>query len=421
VCASAFEKIDHPSLKKDTPVRRTQKKKAIYIVAGAFTNKGPEAMLLTVADAIRNRLPDVNIFARIPSRYFQEARHNGLIPVNGDPPRSAIAGLISKVRTARIYHKSTYLDIGGYQFGDPWGEKHAWNKLRGVKHCVRFGNQVFFMPQTWGPFSSDSIRQAVRNIIHAATLVFARDKTSFAELQKLAGTDNPKVRFAHDLAWNFQGAALSVGRQLIQDAGLSIKKDQITVCVTPNLRVYERSKGNGQDSTYIETLRDIIRHLCSRHSTQVILIGHELRTNNSEVPDDRILCNYVLKSLGKSLPVVHIDKFIPAAQVKSVIGNCDLAISSRYHALIAALSQGVPAIAIGWAHKYDELLAEFGLSSNLLSLSRPTEEILKDIDAVIERLPQIRQTIPPTVEAMKRSGQEAIGAVISKIEERFRD
>jgi len=400
---------------------RRSKKKAIYIVAGAFTNKGPEAMLLTVADAIRNRLPDVDIFARIPSRYFQETRANGLIPVNGDPPRSAIAVLISKIRMARIYHKSIYLDIGGYQFGDPWGEKHAWNKLRGVKHCVRFGNQVFFMPQTWGPFSSDSIREAVRNIINAATLAFARDKTSFAELQKLVGTDNPKVRFAHDMAWNFRGADLPVGRQLIQDAGLSIKKDSITVCVTPNLRVYERSNGNEQDNTYIKTFRDIIRHLCSKHGAQVILIGHQLYKDNSENKDDRILCTYVLKSLDKSLPVVHVDKFLPAAQVKSIIGNCDLAISSRYHALIAALSQGVPAIAIGWAHKYDELLAEFGLSSNLLSLSKPTEEILKDIDAAIERLPQLRKIIPPKAEEMKKSGQQAINDVLSRIEDKLED
>lgn len=398
------------------------KKKAIYIVAGAFTNKGPEAMLLTLADAIRNRLPDVDIFTGIPSQYFKEARANGLIPVKSDHPTSLISSLQSKVRVARMYYRcAVMIDIGGYQFGDPWGEKHAWKKLKTVKYCTHFGNLVFFMSQTWGPFSSASIAEAVRSIINIAMLVYARDKTSLAILQKLVGEENSKARFAHDIAWNFQGADLSVGRQLIQNAGLSIKKGSITVCVTPNLRVYERSKGNGQDSADIKTLRDIIRHLCSKHGAQVILIGHQLYKDNSEKKDDRILCNYLLKSLNKSLPVVHVDKFLSAAQVKSIIGNCDMAISSRYHALIAALSQGVPAIAIGWAHKYDELMGELGLSSNLLSLSKATEEILKDIDAAIERLPEFRKIILPRVEAMKKSGQQAINEVLSRIEERFQD
>jgi colanic acid/amylovoran biosynthesis protein len=399
---------------------RSSKKKAIFIAGLAFTNKGPEAMVLTAVDAIRRRLPDVDIFAKIPSEYFGDARAHGMIPVNGDQLVSVMSRLRSKIRMARIYYKCAYLDIGGYQFGDPWGEKHAWRKLRGVKHCARFGNQVFFMPQTWGPFSSDSIRKAVRNIVNAATLVFARDKTSFAELQKLAGMDNPKVRFAHDLAWDFHGDDLSVGRQLMREVGLCDRNGSFIVCVTPNLRVYERAAGEGQNNKYIQSLRDVTEHLCIAHKAQVMLLGHELR-RRPKAEDDRTLCRCLMSILDRSLPVVHLDRFLTAAQTKSVIGNCHLVISSRYHALIAALSQGVPSAAIGWAHKYDELLAEFGLSSNLLSLSKPTEEILKDIDAVIERLSQIRQTIPPTVEAMKRSGQEAIDAVISKIEERFRD
>lgn len=400
-------------------MKRLKTKKAIYILAGSFVSKGNEAMLLTVAGAIQNRLPDVDIFAKIPSEYFPDTRAHGLIPVSGDEPTSLMSRLLSKARTARMYYKCIYLDIGGYQFGDPWGERSAWKKWEAVKHCVRFGNLVFFMPQTWGPFSSDSIREAVTNIINAATLAFARDKTSLQEMQKLVGTDNPKVRFAHDLAWSFQGADLSLGRQLIQDAGLSIKKNSITVCVIPNMRVYERSKGNGQDNAYIKTLGDIVRHLCSAHGAQVILIGHQLRRNNPEVNDDRILCNYLLKSLDKSLPVIHIDKWLPAAQVKSIIGNCDMAISSRYHGLIAALSQAVPAVAIGWAHKYDELMAEFGFSSNLVSLSKPTQEILESIDVAIERLSEFREIIPSKVEAMKKSGQQAINEVISRIEERF--
>jgi colanic acid/amylovoran biosynthesis protein len=402
---------------------KRSKKKAIYITGCSFANKGPEAMILTTVGAIRRRWPDMDIFVQVPSLYFDEARSNRLIPVKSDRPALIVSSLLSKIQMARVYCKSAALvDLGGYQFGDVWGENHAWKMLNSIKNCTRFGNTVFFLPQTWGPFSSASIIDAVRSIVDIAEVVYTRDRSSFAEMEKVMGGKNPKIRFAHDVAWNFQGADLSVGARLIRDAGLSEKKKgSITVCVTPNLRVYERAEGTGQDNEYIKVLREIVKHLCSVYNARVILIGHELRKNNMQIKDDRILCDCLLSTLDKSLPVVHLNKYLPAAEVKSVIGNCDLSVSSRYHALIAALSQGIPAVAIGWAHKYDELMSEFGLSENLISLSKTTDVILKDIDAVVERLGQCREKIVSKVGIMKKSGQEAVNEVISKLEERFKD
>jgi colanic acid/amylovoran biosynthesis protein len=399
----------------------TTKKKAIFIYGCSFTNKGPEAMILTVADAIRQRFPGAEIFVRVPSLYFSEARANRLIPINKDQPTSAISHLMSKMRMIRVYYKTILVDVGGYQFGDPWGEDHARRRLKSVRLFSLLGNPVFFMPQTWGPFSTDSIGKAVRSIVDIAQVVYARDRASLTFLQQLAGAENPKVRFAHDVAWNFRGDELALGRRLIQETGLSMGENSITVCVIPNLRVYERCEGTGRDNKYIKVLCEVVRYLCSAHNARVILMGHELRRNNFDVPDDRILCNYILAALGKSMPVVHIDKWLPAGQVKSVIGNCDLAISSRYHGLIAALSQGVPSIAIGWAHKYEELFSEFGMSSNLLSLSKTNEETFEDIDAIIRQLPQQRKLVLANLDIMKKGARQAIDDILSRMEARLHE
>jgi len=50
-----------------------------------------------------------------------------------------------------------------------------------------------------------------------------------------------------------------------------------------------------------------------------------------------------------------------AEEIKSVIGCSDLVIGSRFHSLVAGLSQGVPVVAIGWSHKYEKLLRSFEL------------------------------------------------------------
>lgn len=86
-----------------------------------------------------------------------------------------------------------------------------------------------------------------------------------------------------------------------------------------------------------------------------------------------------------------------------MIGECDLMLGSRFHALIAALSSGVPSVAIGWAHKYPELLGEFGMEHLVFDHDALTPDAL--IKAVLdvwdsradyraeinERLPEVKE------------------------------
>jgi len=395
--------------------------KIVRIIGAGFGNKGAEAMLLTVAEAVHRNLPGVKIVARVSSTDFAQTAESARIDLEMEPPRAFIRRIIAWVKTPKIRYKAAaVIDIGGYQFGDAWGANHTRNKARQVKKWIRSGEQVFFLPQAWGPFSTSPVSKAVSSIINTATLSFARDKTSLAEIRKLVGTNSPKVRFAHDIAWNFKGDDLSVGKQLIKDTGFPLDYNKLTVCLIPNTQVYNRIKGfSGPENEYIVLLREIAKHLCKAHNAQVILLGHQFLKDNSMRKDDRMLCNYILSSLDRSLPVVHLDRVLSAAQAKAVIGNCDLLLSSRYHALIAAMSQGIPSAAIGWSHKYDELMSEVSLRSNVISLSKEKKDILRDIDLIVEQTAQAKETLKSTVPVMKQGGQKALDEVVSAIKDKF--
>lgn len=378
-------------------------------------------MMLMVAEAVRRNLPGVDIVARVRLKDAAQGPNNAWMHLEMKPPRALIRRIMAAIKMPRIRYKAgAVIDIGGYQFGDPWGANYARNKAGQVKQWIRSGQPVFFLPQAWGPFSSAPIRKATTSIINTATLSFARDKKSLQELQKLVGTNHPKVRLAHDIAWNFKGEELSAGSRLMKEAGLAPKGDMLTVCLIPNLQVFKRSKGDGPQNEYILSLRDIVTHLCRVHNAQVVILKHQFVDDPSK-NNDRTLCSYVLSSLDASLPVVNLDKALSAAQVKSIIGNCDLSLSSRYHALIAAMSQGVPSAAIGWSHKYDELMADIGLGSNVISLSKTKKDVLQDVDAIVERMAQAREVLKSTVPVMKQSGQNALDEVISAVKEMLQE
>jgi len=393
-------------------------RKAVCIVGGGFVNKGAEAMVLTVAHAVRKGLADTDIYVRSDSRELEQVRQHGLLPWESIEPTGLVSRFRSKIKTVGIYYKcSAFIDVGGYQFGDPWGEEHVRRMARAFRRCARFGNLVFFMPQAWGPFSSPAMCDAIQCVVNTATLCYVRDKTSMTAVEELVGKKHPRIRFAHDIAWNFQGADTSVGRQLIRDAGLVTGENSITVCVTPNMRVYERNHGVGNANEYVIFLRELITYLCRSYDARIVLMGHELRADNRDKRDDRYLCNLLLESIDRSLSIAHVDGLLTAAQIKAVIGNCDLLLSSRYHALIAALSQGIPVMAIGWSHKYDQLLAEVGLAQNLISVTKSEDKVHRKIDVIMERLPELAATVRARIPEFKNSGREALDEVVLAIEQ----
>ncbi len=387
------------------------------VAGGGFTNKGAEAMVLAVADVLQDRLPNLNIYVIAPFGEARAIEDAGLIPTGRGHPRSPVARFRSAIRTRHAYRTCrAFIDVGGYQFGDAWGTKRAGQKAELLSSLASRRVPIFLMPQAWGPFSSRGLSHTVRRIVDASTVCFVRDAASMRMMHDLFGAGNPKICFAHDIAWNFRGAASSVGERLLDQAGWKRDRCALTVAVTPNLRVYEKSEGTGAQSQYVRFLMQVTRHLCSMHNAQVVLIGHELSLAKTRVKDDRTLCSLLLDLLDGKWPVVHVDAEMSAADVKSVIGNCDLLVASRYHALISALSQSIPVAAAGWSHKYDELLKEVGLSENGLSIGTSVPQVSASLDRIIQRLSHSRTVIQSKLPGIKANAADAVETMVSGVE-----
>ena len=93
------------------------------------------------------------------------------------------------------------------------------------------------------------------------------------------------------------------------------------------------------------------------------------------------ICDQINKTLGNKLEVIA---GLNAKEVKGVIGSSYFCISSRYHGVASALSQGVPCISTSWNHKYEMLFKDYGLEDMVLDLESSEKDQRAKVDKVLE-------------------------------------
>jgi colanic acid/amylovoran biosynthesis protein len=91
--------------------------------------------------------------------------------------------------------------------------------------------------------------------------------------------------------------------------------------------------------------------------------GYEPVLLVQETGRDPALARRLSRRLDPSVPVaLETD----AVRIKGIIGASAAVITSRYHSLVCALSQGVPCLATSWSHKYRHLVDEYGYGEALV-------------------------------------------------------
>ncbi len=347
----------------------------ILITLGSFQNKGAEALILTARRFLRERFPSCELFAPScdPSSQ-QRVRSEDIRAVAIPTGRHRLRKLADLVRSYLglgntnlrrwLEHDLPPLrgvvDISGFAYGDQWGWRrtaHGWWFYSAIDSM---GAAVVFLPQAWGAFTGFKIRLAACQLLKRATLVYARDRESYQALADLNAIPDDRLRMAPDIAFHFRGDPPETGKRILTESGIPVGKQPI-LALTPNMRAFERS-GNldGSGSPYLDFLCHVVRDTVGSTDCLVVLVPHETKPSG-HARDDCWLTRRIREDTGLADRVFALEGEHTAAQLKSIIANADFLVGSRYHSLIAALSHRVPAVAIGWSHKYAQLMRSVGL------------------------------------------------------------
>ena len=344
--------------------------KVFEIRMAAFENKGAAMMLIAAARGVRASSPDA-IVAVAPDHKtpFQQRAKHGLWHRaehrrGGVDLGKAIDLLPRKWRRRYGFVTETEVDVildaAGLAYSDQWGPSHAQELARRAVAWKKAGKKLILLPQAFGPFSSPEIRAAIKTVADHADLMFARDPVSLAYLTEVVG-ERAHIRLAPDFTNLLAGEPTSI-----------TLPGPSPVAIVPNARMLDKTDQTAA-AIYLEFLLDCAEALQANGHTPFFLVH--------EGAADLAIAKQVVSAMAAPVKILCPDD---ALQAKTLLGGCTGVVSSRYHAIISALSQGVPAIGTGWSHKYTALFADYGCPDALVSVTDQKNDIEAALAPIID-------------------------------------
>ena len=338
-----------------------------------FINKGAELMLHAILQKVSKEIPGAK-FTMVPGppwRPWEKIAALGIYPklsfsrcrIPWDELACCIPDQLRK-RFGMVLDKevNVVLDASGFAYSDQWGLRTTAIMARAVRKWKRRGTRVILLPQAFGPFTSPEIQRVFRTIAENAYLIYPRDEESYNHIVSLVG-ERDNIRIAPDFTVLLEG--------IIPEYWDSLASP---VCIVPNYRMVDKT-ADDLAKHYIEFLSRCVRCLQEMGQNIVFLI-HEGRR-------DYEIAQNVCQQTRTDVPIItEEDVFL----VKGALGASKAVIASRYHALISALSQGVPSLGTGWSHKYSALFQDYGVPECLLSVDISDEELRQRLATIVEEL-----------------------------------
>lgn len=321
----------------------------IIEVTGTGThNKGAELMLIAIKEHFAS-FPDVKLaVSQFFGTYQDRTKYSLLQKVDVNSwGRSRIASSLMPASFRQAFGLVTdgevdvLLDASGFAFGDQHPAGRTIHFAKQVEIAKKKNKKVILMPQALGPFEEPEMQQAFNRIVNAADLVFARDTLSLEYVQRVVGV-RQNLHQAPDFT------------NLVKPK-LSTQSDHPKrVSIIPNRQMIVKTQNDQKAKDYISLIGRCIKVVKDSGLESTILIHGE---------EDVELAEAIRKEIESSIDVHREDNPI---KLKQFIGESHLVIGSRFHALVSALSQGVPAIGTSWSHKYEMLFEEYGCEDMIL-------------------------------------------------------
>jgi colanic acid/amylovoran biosynthesis protein len=239
------------------------------------------------------------------------------------------------------------IDISGYALSSEWPFSTSLGYIINIMIAKKYSIPFYIFPQSFGPFDYSWQQKLIlypllKRYLCYPRRIFMREKVALEYAWKFTKTN---VELSRDIV--LQNTEYNLSN--IYSKKMSFKEVSIipkSVGIIPSVRVAEKISQN-----LFYTIYKSMIDLLIVNDINVYILGHS--------EQDTKICREIENLFKNNERIKFIKYDLNAIELEKVLEKFNFVIASRYHAIIHSYKKGVPALILGWAQKYFELVQEF--------------------------------------------------------------
>lgn len=342
-----------------------------------FNNIGDESILRAVVDNLRGRLSEIEITV-LSQNPESTAQRYGVHSAS----RKSIKSIISAIRKCDLL-----ISGGGSLLQDVTSKKSILYYLMIMWAAFFFRKKVFIYSQGIGPIQSKINRRLTAATLRNVHGIVVRDEAS-KELLIEIGVPGDKIIVTADPVLRIKKAELSIGREILEKEGFTPVPGRMTV----GFAIREKKT----DSNFVDEVCISIRRLIEEYQAQIVLIPFHYS-------EDMAVIEEIKSRLGDDVSCIR-HKYL-TNEMLSIIGNMDILVGVRLHALIHAAIMDVPMIAISYDPKINSFMHSIDMKALCSVYDFRNDFFIEEFDKTVAKADSIRTKV-----------RSRIGVLIQKLD-----
>jgi len=405
--------------------------KVSIIGATLAGNRGAEAMLVTSIGKVRESLPGARfvIHSYFPTEDRELCRDFGVEIVDASPkmlvlqyfPVAVADAMLRKVGLAyprnlmprgprELKESRALLDVFGVSYNDGREKFLPFNVLSNWP-AMLMGTPVIKLSQAVGKYEGRLTRTIGKWMLRKCERVFARGKETQKMTEDVGIRENldfaPDIAFLYEEKYSLTDENTDYAAELCAHLdGLRAKGSKVLVL---SLSAVVKKKCDKSKIDYVGSMAKIADHFLDRGYVVVLFPNANREGKDTLHNNDLPLVDAIAAQCHSAKADAHIVKIargLNTGGLRRVLAKGDYLVASRFHAMIAGLSLGIPTMVLGWSHKYREILSMFDIADwaydyKELDVAKVTERI----EVFIQSSDEIRRKITANIGRVKGLAQ----------------
>ncbi|MCG8401320.1 MAG: polysaccharide pyruvyl transferase family protein, partial [Firmicutes bacterium] len=246
------------------------------------------------------------------------------------------------------------VDLSGDGYSDEMGAIATILHSLYLFPAIILRKKVYVCAQSIGPFYSWYTKAIAKWTLNRVDILTAREHITKKYLDSML---RRKTILTGDCAFLMDSKQSEKVDSIIKKNGLEYKKI-IGISVSKRMSRWALPDISMKDkyNKIIEIIADFIDNQTVKKDIYIMLVPHVMGPPGKV--DDRVVQRDVYKKVKNKRKVILIEEELMPDEMKELIGYSYVFIGARMHSLIAAISMGIPVIALGYSHKYIGLIGE---------------------------------------------------------------